>query len=190
MNNIFRKLTAILLVLTFLGVPVFAEEDTKALYIAPFVSSEQLSYTCSTVIDDLEDDVSKWTVQDGEISQFDIFACGAFSASVSCREKVTAYTSFESMDLSSSCGVSAVFKSMSDKDVEISFSVISGESVYEAHGVVPSGAWYTVSIDIREMKRKDRVDGISISADGGFLFDKVQASSVYAPIGCVKNVSD
>ena len=191
MNNIFRKVTAFLLAMTFLGVPVFAEEDTKALYIAPFVSSEQISYTCSALIDDFEGNEDGWNVSDGEISSCDTTAaCGAFSASVTCGEKVTVSYLFEALNLSSSDGVSAVFKSTSEKDVKISFSVLTGDNAYEAHGIIPPGTWYTVSIDIREMKKKDRVNGISITADGGFLLDFVHASSVYAPVGSVKNLTD
>lgn len=192
MKIFLRKAAACLLAVTFFNVPVVAEEEAKALYIAPFVSSEQLSYTCKKLVDDFENGTESWEVSDGaEAVLTDGGACGMSCMSVSYTDEATVSTSFEKLNFTSSDGVCAVIKTDSESGVRLEVSVRAGNTVHTSYGVVPSGGWYCVSADIREMKNADRVDGITVKASGGhFLLDYVHSSSVYAPVGAVKNLTD
>ncbi len=189
MKNIFRKAAALFLAATFFNVPAVAEES-EALYIAPFVSSEQLSHTCKALIDDFENDINGWNSDGGELTLTDDGACGIGCMSVSYEESVSLSLSFDSINVSDSGGVSAVFKSNTDENVELTVSASSGGKTYTACGVVPSGGWYTVSLDIRNFGA-DRLDEVEISAYGGdFSVDYFHVSALHAPVDTFENLTD
>ena len=190
MKNIFRKAVAAFLAVTFLNVPVIAEE-TRALYIAPFVSSEQLSYTCKNLIDDFESDTIGWTVKDGQAKFTTDSACGMTALALEYEENVSLSIAFDDINASSAGSVCAAFKANTENGVKITVSAEAGSSVYEAEGVIGSDDWCTVSLDIRDFSRRDKLDGVTISAvGGGFLLDYVHVSSVYAPVGYAENLTE
>lgn len=190
MKNIFRKAAALFLAATFLHVPAVAEEESKALYIAPFVSSEQLSHTCKALIDDFENDINGWSSDGSELTLTDDGACGVGCMSVSYEESVTLSLSFDSINVSDSGSVSAVFRSNTDENVELTVSALSGGKTYAASGTVFSDGWYTVSLDMRNFGA-DRLEKVEINASGGdFSVDYVHVSTLHAPIDTFENLTD
>ncbi len=190
MKNIFRKAAALFLAATFLHVPTVAEEESKALYIAPFVSSEQVSRTCKNLIDDFENDINGWTAEGAELTLTDDGACGVGCLTVSYAESVSLSLSFESVSALEARGVSAVFKSKGGGDVNITFSASFGNDTREGTCVIPSGGWYTVGLDISGFD-DERLDSVKITAEGGdFAVDYVHTSTVRAPVGACENLTD
>ena len=190
MKNIFRKAVAMILAVTFLHVPAVANEETRALYIAPFVSSEQLSYTCKNLIDDFENDTVSWSADGGELSLSQDGACGMCCMTVSYADEINMSLTLEDANISNASGVSAVFKSNSENSVEISLSAIFDGDAYEAYGMIPPGGWYTVSLDVRKAG-SGTIDAVTVKAKGGaFSIDYVHASSTHAPAGALRYLAD
>ncbi len=191
MKNIFQKAISCLLTISLLNVPAFAEEDTEKalLYTAPFVSAEQVSYTCGKLLDDFENGVTSWQASNGvTLEKAADAVCGEGCMNVISDGSAELYLPLENENLTPYSGIMATFGNFSDSSIDISVTVTSGDDELTAYGTIPTGGYYTASLDIREMKNKKKADGIKITASrGGFCIDYVNASVTYAPCDSIPN---
>ena len=191
MKNIFQKAISCLLTISLLNVPAFAEEDAEKalLYTAPFVSAEQVSYTCGKLFDDFEKDVTLWQASDGVTLEKAAHAvCGEGCMNLISDGPAEIMLPLDDENLTPYSGIMATFGNFSDTGIDISITVTSGDNELTAYGTITPGGYYTASLDIREMKGKKSADGIKITAShGGFCVDYVNASTTYAPCGAIPN---